>query len=447
MANKLIILGASESGVGAAILAQRSGYDVLVSDNGTITEPYMKELHAHGIAYEQGGHSLDMVVKADAIVKSPGIPEKTAVMQAIRKAGLPVMSEIELAYQHKGDARVVAITGTNGKTTTTALTHHVFVTGGADAALVGNIGYSFARQVALDPKPYYIVEVSSFQLDDIAHFRADVAVLLNITEDHLDRYNYRMEEYIASKFNIVRNATRSDAFVYNMDDPIINQYIAQNFISKTNLLPISMKQEVRQGAYIKDEEMLMKIKEEEFKMSIHDFALKGKHNSYNTMAAGVAASVLDIRNDKIREAVQTFSSLPHRMQPVATVKGVEYINDSKSTNINSLWFALESMTKPVVLIMGGVDKGNDYTLIEELVQDRVKAIVCLGTDNARIHEALKDKVPAMYDAQSAEEAVKMAYNISAKDDVVLLSPACASFDLFRNYEDRGNQFINAVRSL
>jgi len=444
--NKLIILGASESGVGAAVLGKVQGYDVFVSDAGKVQEKYADEMKRFDIAYEEGGHSTAKILEADLIVKSPGIPEKAELMKTIRANGLPVISEIEFGYRYKGDARIVAITGTNGKTTTTALTHHLFITGGVEAALVGNIGNSFARQVALDPKPYYIIEISSFQLDDITSFRADVAVLLNLTEDHLDRYAYKMENYVASKFRIIENATAADAFVYNTDDPIITDYLQKN-TTITNLLPISMKQEVRQGAYIKDEEMLMKIKEEEFKMSIHDFALKGKHNNYNTMAAGVAASVLDIRSDKIREAVQTFSSLPHRMQTVATVKGVEYINDSKSTNLNSLWFALESMTRPVVLIMGGVDKGNDYSVIEDLVHEHVKAIICLGVDNDKIHHALEQKVGAMYDAKSAEEAVKIAYNISAKGDVVMLSPACASFDLFKNYEDRGNQFIAAVRNL
>ena len=329
MNKKLIILGASESGVGAAILGSKVGYDVFVSDGGKLNEQYRNDLFEYQIPFEEQSHSMERIMEAALIVKSPGIPETSSVMKAVRATNIPVISEIEFAYRYKGKSKIVAITGTNGKTTTTALAHHVICTGGIDAALVGNIGYSFARQVAVAPKACYVVEVSSFQLDDIECFRADAAILLNITEDHLDRYDYQMSKYVASKFRIVKNATGQDAIIYNADDSVITDYLNQHTISQTNLLPISMKEEVRRGAYIKDEEMLMKIKDEEFKMSIHDFALKGKHNAYNTMAAGVAASVLDIRNDKIREAVQTFASLPHRMQTVATVKGVEYINVQK----------------------------------------------------------------------------------------------------------------------
>ncbi|CAN5756575.1 UDP-N-acetylmuramoyl-L-alanine--D-glutamate ligase [soil metagenome] len=446
MNKKLIILGSGESGVGAAILAKQQGYDVFVSDAGTISEKYIKELDEYEVAYEQGAHSADKILTADEVVKSPGIPEKNEMVKAIRNKGIPVISEIEFAYRYKGESKIIAVTGSNGKSTTTSLIHHMLVTAGYPVAMVGNIGISFAKQVALDPKPWYVAEISSFQLDDIITFRADVAVLLNITEDHLDRYDYKFENYIKSKFRIVENQQSTDYFIYNLDDEVTMKYI-NDYLHHTNPLPFSMKQETRQGAYIKDEQMLIKVKEEEVKMSINDFALKGKHNQYNTMAAGIAAAVVDIRKDKIREAVTSFESLEHRMELVLTIKGVEYINDSKATNINSTWYALESMTKPVVLILGGVDKGNDYSLIEEMVEEKVEAIICLGIDNTNIHDAFEGKVAAMQDTTSMEEAVNAAYKLATKGDVVLLSPACASFDLFKNYEDRGHQFARAVKNL
>lgn len=446
MGKQLIILGAGESGVGAAILAKAKGYDVFVSDGGAISKPYEAELMQHGIAYESGSHSMERILQADEVVKSPGIPEKAAVVKAIRAKGTPVISEVEFAYRYKGDSKIIGITGSNGKSTTTSLIYAICKAGGLDCALVGNIGYSIARQVAIDPKPLYVAEISSFQLDDIVTFRPDIAVLVNITEDHLDRYNYQFENYINAKFRITENQQPGDYCIYCADDEVTvaNQH---KFSNLTNLLPFTMKKEVRQGAYIKDEEMLIKVKEQEVRMSIHDFALKGKHNQYNTMAAGIAATVLDIRKDKIREAIQTFESLEHRMEPVATIRGVEYINDSKATNINSTWYALESMTKPTVLILGGVDKGNDYTVIEDLVTEKVKAIICMGVDNAKIHEAFAGKVPAIVDADSAKAAVMAAYKLAEKGDAVLLSPACASFDLFKNYEDRGTQFKMAVKEL
>jgi len=446
LTKKLIILGGGESGAGAAILAKKNGYDVFVSDAGMIGEKYKGELDEYAIEYEEGGHTTEKILAADEVVKSPGIPGKNEMVKAIRSKGIPVISEIEFAYRYKGDSKIIAITGSNGKSTTTALVFHMCETAGLPAAMVGNIGISFAKQVALDPKPWYVAEISSFQLDDIITFRPDVAVLLNITEDHLDRYDYKFDNYIKSKFRIVENQQKTDYFIYNLDDEVTMKYI-KDYLHHTNPLPFSMKQETRQGAYIKDEQMLIKVKEEEVKMSINDFALKGKHNQYNTMAAGIAAAVIDIRKDKIREAVTSFESLEHRMQLVLTIKGVEYINDSKATNINSTWFALESMTKPVILILGGVDKGNDYSLIEELVEEKVKAIVCLGVDNKNIHDAFEGKVPVIQDTLSAEDAVKAAYKLAVKGDVVLLSPACASFDLFKNYEDRGNQFKKAVKDL
>ena len=444
--NRIAILGAGESGIGAALLAKKEGWDVFVSDDGMIKESYKNELASAKINFEEGKHSDDRILNAALIVKSPGIAEKNEVVKKIRQKGIELISEIELAFRYKGDSKIVGITGSNGKTTTTALIYHICKNGGADCALVGNIGYSFARQVAMNPKPLYIVEISSFQLDDIKMFRPDIAVLTNITEDHLDRYDYKFENYINSKFRIIENQTQDDFFVYNDDDEITKKYL-NKFLNNTNPLPISMNHELPEGAYIISEEMHLKWKGEEMKMSIEDFAIKGKHNQYNTMAAGISSAVLGIRKEKIRDAIQTFEGLEHRMFKVATVRGVEFINDSKATNVNSTWYALESMTKPVILILGGVDKGNDYSFIKDLVKEKVKGIVCLGVDNTKIHEALGKDVPFMVNAQSAKDAVEAAFHFADKGDVVLLSPACASFDLFKNYEDRGNQFIKAVKDL
>ena len=444
--NRIVILGAGESGIGAALLAKKEGWDVFVSDGGMIKATYKNELASAKIDFEEGKHSDDRILNAALIVKSPGIAEKNEMVKKIRQKGIELISEIEFAFRYKGESKIVGITGSNGKTTTTALTYHICKNGGADCALVGNIGYSFARQVATDPKPLYIVEISSFQLDDTKMFRPDIAVLTNITEDHLDRYEYKFENYINSKFRIIENQGQDDFFIYNDDDEITKKYL-NKFLNNTNPLPISMNHELPEGAYIVSEEMHLKWKNEDMEMSIEDFAIKGKHNQYNTMAAGISSAVLGIRKEKIRDAIQTFEGLEHRMFKVATVRGVEFINDSKATNVNSTWYALESMTKPVILILGGVDKGNDYSFIKELVKEKVKGIVCLGVDNTKIHEALGKDVPFMVNAQSAKDAVEAAFHFADKGDVVLLSPACASFDLFKNYEDRGNQFIKAVKDL
>jgi UDP-N-acetylmuramoylalanine--D-glutamate ligase len=442
---RIVILGGGESGVGAALLCKQQGYDVFVSDGGKIKSNYEDELINHQIEFESGSHTLSKILNADEVLKSPGIPHKNEVVQQIIALGIPVISEMELAYRYKGDSMIIGITGSNGKTTTTSLIYHICLSGGMDCALVGNIGYSITRQIAINPKPLYVAEISSFQLDDIMSFRPDVAVLTNITEDHLDRYDYRFENYIASKFNIIKNQTGKDFFIYNADDPVTVKYLKQ-FPSHSRQLPISMEKEVPEGAFIKNG--TMKVNHgENLAMNIFDFALKGKHNQYNTMAAAVASSVVGIRKNKIRDAVASFESLEHRMEKVATIRGVDYINDSKATNVNSTWFALESMEKPVVLILGGVDKGNDYSLIRDMVEEKVKAIICLGTDNQKLHEAFGSIVPVMADALSASEAVSKAYQLSDKGDVVLLSPACASFDLFKNYEDRGAQFKKAVLEL
>src|SRR4051812_48481094 len=434
MNKRLVILGAGESGIGAALLGKQKGYDAFVSDAGAITAKYKQELIDNKIDFEETQHTAEKILNADEVIKSPGIPEKNEMVKKIRAKGIPVISEIEFAYRYKGDSKIIAITGSNGKSTTTALTYHICKTGGIDCALVGNIGYSFAKQVAEDPKPLYVAEISSFQLDDIKTFRPDVAVLLNITEDHLDRYDYKFENYINSKFRIIENQTMNDYFIYNLDDEVITEKL-KTITLHTNQLPFSMKQEVKKGAYIKADQMMLKIHEERVSMSIYDFALKGKHNQHNTMAAGIAASTVGIRKEKIRESVKTFESLEHRMEHVATVRGVDFINDSKATNVNSTWFALESLEKKVVLILGGIDKGNDYTLIKDLVKEKVKAIVCMGRDNKKIHAAFEDVISTIVDTSNSHDAVTTAFSLASKGDTVLLSPACASFDLFKNYEE------------
>ncbi|HEU0064085.1 MAG TPA: UDP-N-acetylmuramoyl-L-alanine--D-glutamate ligase [Flavisolibacter sp.] len=445
MSRKIVILGGGESGVGAALLAKKEGYEVVLYDESSLKDGYRNELKKAEIVFFEGEIGEEDLLNAQEVVKSPGIPEKNGWVKKIRKKGIPIISEIELAYRHKENSKIIAVTGSNGKSTTTSLIYHICKHAGLDCALVGNIGYSIARQVAEDPKALYVAEISSFQLDDIVSFRPDVAVLLNITEDHLDRYEYKFENYIRSKFLITKNQTSEDCFIYNMDDEVIMNYLGQNKII-SNQLPISMKQKVEKGGYIKDDELHVNVNSEQQSMSIYDFALKGRHNQYNTMAACVAGATMDIRKNKIREAVQTFENLEHRMEAVATVRGVEFINDSKATNVNSTWFALESMVKPTILILGGIDKGNDYDLLQDLVKEKVKTIICMGIDNSKIHNAFENVLPLM-DTSSAEQAVQEAFRLAVPGDVVLLSPACASFDLFKNYEDRGKQFKEAVKNL
>ena len=446
MKKRMVILGAGESGVGAALLASQQGYDVFVSDGGNIREDYRAELTMKNILFEEAGHTEASILNADEVIKSPGIPEKADIIKKIRAKQIPVISEIEFAFRYIGNSKVIAITGSNGKTTTTALTYHICKHAKKDCAMVGNIGYSFAKQVAEDPKQLYVAEISSFQLDDIKTFRPDVAVLTNITEDHLDRYDYKLENYVHSKFKIAAYQQPGDVFIYNLDDETTMKNLP-NYPIKSTQAPITMSKELPQGAYLMNAKMHLKWKSEEMQMSVEDFKLKGKHNQYNSMAASMAATAVDIRKEKIREALQTFESLEHRMEHVATIKGVEFINDSKATNVNSTWFALETMTKPVILILGGVDKGNEYGLLKELVKEKVKAIVCMGTDNRKIHEAFGDIVALMLNTENAAEAVQAAFHFANKGEVVLLSPACASFDLFKNYEDRGNQFKQAVKNL
>ena len=445
MSKRLVILGGGESGVGAALLGKQNGYDVFLFDESSLKEGYRNELLQAEIAFAEEDVHEEMIFHADEVVKSPGIAETNSWVKKIRSKGIAIISEIEFAYRYKGSSKIIAITGSNGKSTITAMIFHICRYAGLNCALVGNIGYSFAKQIVEDPKEVYVIEISSFQLDDVVTFRPDISILINITEDHLDRYDYQFEKYIRSKFRITMNQALEDYFIYNLDDEVIIKHLNE-YKTKAKQIPISMKQEVKKGAYIKDDSMHINLGVEQTSMSVFDFALKGKHNQYNTMAACVATLTMDIRKEKIREAVQTFQSLEHRLETVLTIRGVEFINDSKATNINSTWYALESMIKPTVLILGGIDKGNDYKLIKELVKEKVKAIVCMGVDNKKIHEAFDGEIK-LVDTGSAENAVKAAFDLSTVGDAVLLSPACASFDLFNNYEDRGTQFKEAVKNL
>lgn len=449
MAELVVILGAGESGNGAAILAKKQGYDVWVSDYGNIKDTYKKELLSWEIPFEEQGHDEAKILQANLVVKSPGIPEKAPVVRKIREKGIKIISEIEWAYRFINNSKIIAITGSNGKSTTTTLAYDVFVKAGLDAALVGNIGISFAKRVALQPADWYIIEVSSFQLDDIETFRPDIAVLLNITPDHLDRYNYNYDEYIQAKFNIFKNQEAADYAVINVDDPVIQAKLTETKIH-SQLLTITMNEKLfnqKNGALFKNDNIQINVNDENFQQSINDLMIKGKHNYYNTMAAGISAKAAGIRNEFLRESFSTFNGLDHRLEYVATVGGVEFINDSKGTNLNSVWYALESMTKDVVLILGGQDKGNDYNEIMDLVKEKVKAIVCLGVNNDLIHQAFDNVVTDIVDTRSAKDAVKTAYFLAKEGDVVLLSPGCASFDLFKNFEDRGEQFKVAVREL
>jgi UDP-N-acetylmuramoylalanine--D-glutamate ligase len=440
----ITILGAGESGVGAAILAKLKGWNVFVSDKGAIPENYKEELEGAGIAFEEGFHSDDRVLGAELIIKSPGIPDKTPIVIEAHKRGIPVISEIEFAARYT-TAKLIAITGTNGKTTTTLQTYHIFKKAGLNVAVAGNVGRSFARQVAGGEHDFYILELSSFQLDGMYQFKADVAVLLNITPDHLDRYDYQLSNYVFSKFRILQNMDAHGYFIYCADDPITSAAL-KDHPTPACKLPFSLNKFQEQGAFIQENQLHFTINDP-LSMSIFDLALQGKHNQYNSMAAGISARVFEIRKDIVRESLMDFENIEHRLEFVTKVHGIEFINDSKATNVNSTWYALESMTNPIVWIVGGVDKGNDYNMLIELVRGRVKAIVCMGKDNQKIHEAFHGMVEHIVDTNSAAEAVKAAYLLGKKGDTVLLSPACASFDLFENYEDRGRQFKKAVREL
>ena len=445
MSKRIVILGAGESGAGSAVLAKKKGFDVFVSDLGQIKQKYKDILDSNHIRYEEGRHTENEILKASEVVKSPGIPEKAPIIHLLHEKNIPVISEIEFAGRYAGGYKV-CITGSNGKTTTTSLIYHMMKKAGLKVALTGNVGNSFAMAVAEGGYDYYVIELSSFQLDGMYDFKADIAILLNITPDHLDRYHYELQNYVDSKFRVTRNQTKSEFFIYWNEDPIIQSELKKKSYGAT-MLPFSCDTKEGMAAYIENDEMIIDYKQKTSLMTIHDLALKGRHNTYNSMAAAIAGKVLNIRKDVIRESLVDFQGVEHRLEQVITVCGINFINDSKATNVNSTWYALECMESKVVWIAGGIDKGNDYSELFEVVKKKVKAVVCLGKDNKKIVESFRDKVATIVETQSMEEAVRSSYYLAEKGDTVLLSPACASFDLFNNYEDRGRQFKNAVRNL
>jgi UDP-N-acetylmuramoylalanine--D-glutamate ligase len=442
---RIVILGGGESGVGSAVLAKAKNFNVFISDKGKIKDEYKKIINEHNIDFEENQHTEDKILNADEIIKSPGIPDKAPIIAKIKEKGINVISEIEFAGRYC-NAKKICITGSNGKTTTTTLIHFLLKNAGLNVGLAGNVGKSFAMQVATEHHDYYVLELSSFQLDGMFEFKADIAVLLNITPDHLDRYDNKIENYARSKFRITQNMSDEDCFIFCADDEVTMTHI-QEIVSKAKMLPFSQKTIVGQSAYIENNMLQAKIDDNIFSMSVADFSLKGKHNLYNSMAAALAGKVLNIKNETIRESLSTFKGVEHRLEFVLSVGGIKFINDSKATNVNSVWYALESVSNKIVWIVGGTDKGNDYSEILELVKEKVKAIVCLGVDNTKIVSYFKDIVPVITETRSASEAVEKSYKLAQSGETVLLSPACASFDLFENYEDRGNQFKEAVKNL
>lgn len=445
MNKRIVVLGAGESGAGAAVLAKVKGFDVFVSDMSLIKDAYKALLNKYEIEWEDGRHSIEKILNADEIIKSPGIPDTAPVIREIQKKGIPIISEIEFAgrYTH---AKMICITGSNGKTTTTLLTYHILKNAGLNVGLAGNVGKSLALQVATENFDYYVIELSSFQLDNMYKFKADIAVLLNITPDHLDRYGYDMQNYINAKFRITQNQTPNDAFIYWNDDPIITKELKAHEL-KARLYPFSEEKEEGVKTYTENNQIVIDAPNDTLTITEDDLALQGRHNLYNSMAASISAKVLDIKKEDIREGLKDFKGVEHRLEKVARVRGVEFINDSKATNVNSCWYALESMRTKVILILGGKDKGNDYSEIEELVKEKVNAIICLGVDNSKLHAFFEGKVPHIEDASSMKEAVDKAFACAQKGETVLLSPCCASFDLFKSYEDRGEQFKECVRNL
>lgn len=443
---KLVVLGAGESGVGTAVLAVQKGYDVFVSDKGPIADKYKQELDAAGIVWEEKQHTVNTILSADEIMKSPGISDAAPFIVEAKKKNIPVISEIEFAGRYM-TSKTICITGSNGKTTTTLLIHYLLKNAGIKVELAGNVGRSLARQVAAEDQPdWYVIELSSFQLDGMYAFRADIAVLLNITPDHLDRYDYKMQNYIESKFRIVQNQTSEDYFVYCEDDENIRNEMGRH-IFKSNLLPFTQNDIVKSGAYSTFKEIIINLNQDTMSILSQELSLKGKHNLYNSMAAGIVASVLNIRKKFIRESLTSFKGVEHRLERVLSIRAIEFINDSKATNVNSTWYALECMDRPVVWIAGGVDKGNDYEELMPIARKKVKALICLGVDNEKLKKSFAGVVPVIKECTSMDAAVKMAYELGNKHDVVLLSPACASFDLFDSYIDRGEQFKNCVREL
>ena len=443
--SRIVVLGGAESGVGAAVLAKVKGHDVFLSDKGKIKDEYVETLRKWDIPYEEGRHTEELILNADEVVKSPGIPGTVPMVQKLRSMGTHIVSEIEFASRYDS-AKKICITGSNGKTTTTSLIFYLLQNAGLNVGLGGNIGKSYAYQVATEHFDYYVLEISSFQLDDVYDFKPDIAIITNITPDHLDRYDHKMENYVAAKFNITKNLTRDDCFIFDSDDDITIGHL-DNIILRCKMLPFSQEKEVEQGAFLRDDKIVLRYEEEETDLYLQELALGGRHNIYNSMAAALAAKVSGIDNEVIRNSLATFQPIEHRLEPVLSIKDVLYINDSKATNIDSAWYALECQKRPVVWIVGGTDKGNDYSILNDLVREKVKAIVCLGVDNAKIHAAFGSMGKPMADALSAEEAVRKSAEFAAPGDVVLLSPCCASFDLFKNYEDRGAQFKAAVRAL
>jgi UDP-N-acetylmuramoylalanine--D-glutamate ligase len=443
--SRLVVLGGGESGVGSAVLAKVKGYDVFLSDMGKISENYVAMLNKWEIPFEQGCHSEDLILNADEVVKSPGIPSTAPMVKKILAEGINVISEIEFAGRYD-TAKKVCITGSNGKTTTTSLIFHLLEQAGLNVGLGGNIGKSYAFQVATEQHDIYVLELSSFQLDNVYDFKADIAIITNITPDHLDRYDYNMENYVKSKFRITRNMSSDDCFIFCSDDDITVRHLDQ-IVMKAQKLPFTQKGEVPQGAFVKDDRMIVRYKEEECDTYLQELALGGKHNIYNSMAAAIAAKAMHIDNDVIRNGLATFKAVEHRLEKVLSIKDVLYINDSKATNVDAAWYALECQSRDVVWIVGGTDKGNDYSSLIPLAKEKVKAMICMGLDNKKFHESFEGVVPEIHDVTSAKDAVNLASQIAKSGDVVLLSPCCASFDLFKNYEDRGRQFKEAVRNL
>jgi UDP-N-acetylmuramoylalanine--D-glutamate ligase len=442
---KIVILGAGESGTGSAVLAKKQGFEVFVSDMGLINENYKEVLNNHKISWEENSHTESLILSADEVIKSPGIPEKAPIIIKLHEKSIPVISEIEFAGRYATGIKI-CITGSNGKTTVTNLIYHILKKAGKNAAMTGNVGNSFAMAVAEGSYDYYVIELSSFQLDGMYDFKADIAVLMNITPDHLDRYEYKLQNYIDSKFRITQNQTKADFLIFWEGDPIVKAELSKKQFGAT-LLPFSDEISEGMAAYIEKDELIIDYPNKTNLMTIHDLALKGRHNTYNSMAAAIAGNVLNIRKDVIRESLADFQGVEHRLEPVITVCGIDFINDSKATNVNSTWYALECMQNDIIWIVGGIDKGNDYSELYPLVRKKVKAIVCLGKDNRKIMEAFKGIVPTIVEATSMEEAVRSSYYLAKTGETVLLSPACASFDLFRNYEDRGRQFKEEVRNL
>lgn len=443
--NRIVVLGGGESGVGAAVLAKVKGFDTFLSDFSTLTDQAKEMLNKYEIPFEEGGHTPEKILNADEIIKSPGIPDTVAIVKGAIALGIPVISEIEFAGRYDR-AKKICITGSNGKTTTTSLIYYILQNAGLNVGLAGNIGSSYALQVATKDFDIYVLELSSFQLDGMYDFKADIAIITNITPDHLDRYDHNMLNYIKAKFRITQNMSEKDCFIFCDDDQVTIGHIKE-IVTRAKMLPISQQREVMEGAFTLDNKLTIRYNEDEYTIPTEELSLRGRHNIYNSMAAAIAGKIMNITNEVIRRSLATFNNIEHRLENVLTVKGVQYINDSKATNVNSSWYALECMDKPVVWIAGGTDKGNDYSELYELVEKKVKALICLGKDNTKLHKSFEGKIEIITDALSAKEAVEKAYEIAEDGDVVLLSPCCASFDLFKNYEDRGRQFKNAVREL